>query len=286
MNKQLLADKLHATFMIATQSGGTPWLAVAEAALEQPLIGENPSPDQLDFLRALDMPVSEPKYRMLERGEAIQTGDQYESPCFPGMWENVNRIGYIFCLERYLPHRRLVVVKVAEPQYRNLEHGETIQEGDEFHHQARPAGEWVPTRSIGTNFNAEGGLTYRRALVVDGVTDTVKVGDTPTREAAIEASHEDLHEVIARQRESIQSLECHVNLLASDLKQALNERNNWIDTAAQHSRNEDFYHGIVSDIGDMFGLIARVTDDGSICEDVLVLKVPELVAALIIKSNA
>jgi hypothetical protein len=59
----------------------------------------------------------------------------------------------------------------------------------------------------------------------------------------------------------------------------------WMGIAAQFSRNEDFYLGVVHQIGDMFGLRAKVADDGSICQDVLTLKVPELVAELIIKSE-
>ncbi len=55
----------------------------------------------------------------------------------------------------------------------------------------------------------------------------------------------------------------------------------WMDSAAQFSRNEAFYHGIVTQIGEMFGEAAKTSDDGSIQEDVLALKVPELVAGLI-----
>lgn len=59
----------------------------------------------------------------------------------------------------------------------------------------------------------------------------------------------------------------------------------WMDSAAQFSRNEAFYHGIVTQIGEMFGDAAKTSDDGSIQQDVLALRVPELVAA-IIQSNA
>jgi hypothetical protein len=55
----------------------------------------------------------------------------------------------------------------------------------------------------------------------------------------------------------------------------------WMDSASQFSRNEVFYHGIVTQIGEMFGEAAKTSDDGSIQEDVLALKVPELVAGLI-----
>jgi hypothetical protein len=55
----------------------------------------------------------------------------------------------------------------------------------------------------------------------------------------------------------------------------------WKETAEQHCRNELFYRDIVRQIGEMFGVAARTSDDGSIQQDVLALRVPELVAALL-----
>lgn len=63
----------------------------------------------------------------------------------------------------------------------------------------------------------------------------------------------------------------------STLEQAISERNNWCETAMQHLRNEEFYRGIVRQVGEMFGDAAKTSDDGSLQEDVLALKVPELV---------
>lgn len=51
----------------------------------------------------------------------------------------------------------------------------------------------------------------------------------------------------------------------------------WMETAAQFSRNEDFYRGIVCQIGEMFGDEAYRSDDGSLQDSVLALKVPDLV---------
>lgn len=59
------------------------------------------------------------------------------------------------------------------------------------------------------------------------------------------------------------------------------EAESWRETAAQYARNEDFYRGIVCQIGEMFGEEVRTSDDGSIQDDVLALKVPELVKALV-----
>lgn len=52
----------------------------------------------------------------------------------------------------------------------------------------------------------------------------------------------------------------------------------WMDTAAQHSRNEEFYRGLLGQIGEMFGDEAYRSDDGSLQDSVLALKVPGLVA--------
>jgi len=55
----------------------------------------------------------------------------------------------------------------------------------------------------------------------------------------------------------------------------------WIDYAAQAQRNSDFYQGIVRQIGEMFGDASKTSDDGSLQDDVLALKVPELVKELL-----
>ena len=54
----------------------------------------------------------------------------------------------------------------------------------------------------------------------------------------------------------------------------------WKETAAFHSRNEEFYHGIVKQIGEILGEDAYTADDGSIGDSVLALKLPELVKKL------
>ena len=55
--------------------------------------------------------------------------------------------------------------------------------------------------------------------------------------------------------------------------------NAWYDTAAQMSRNADYYRGLVQKIGKMLGKEAYTSDDGSIQDDILCAKIPELVAA-------
>lgn len=55
----------------------------------------------------------------------------------------------------------------------------------------------------------------------------------------------------------------------------------WIESAASAENGCRFYRNIITEIGEMFGEAAKTSDDGSIQDSVLVLKVPELVAALI-----
>lgn len=49
----------------------------------------------------------------------------------------------------------------------------------------------------------------------------------------------------------------------------------WYDTALQHHRNEEYYRGLVVQIGEMLGEAAYTSDDGTRQEDVLCAKVPE-----------
>lgn len=67
------------------------------------------------------------------------------------------------------------------------------------------------------------------------------------------------------------------------VEQAIAERNGWADSAAQFSRNEDYYRGLVVKIGEMIGDAAFTDDAGQLHDTVLCAKVPELVAEMIAK---
>ena len=54
----------------------------------------------------------------------------------------------------------------------------------------------------------------------------------------------------------------------------------WIDAAAQSSRNEAFYRGLLDETAKHLGPEVFVCDDGSVSDSPLRLKVPELVAHL------
>jgi hypothetical protein len=71
-----------------------------------------------------------------------------------------------------------------------------------------------------------------------------------------------------------------VGVLRAELDAARRERDGWQRDAERFSRNEQFYHGLIQQIGQPFGVRARTSDDGSVQEDVLALRVPELVEDL------
>jgi hypothetical protein len=71
-----------------------------------------------------------------------------------------------------------------------------------------------------------------------------------------------------------------VQKLYTDHEQVKKERQSWEETAAQFSRNADYYRGLVVEIGENFGEEAYTSDDGSLQQDVLCAKVPELVKEL------
>jgi hypothetical protein len=63
------------------------------------------------------------------------------------------------------------------------------------------------------------------------------------------------------------------------VEQLERERDAWSETANRHCRNEDYYRGLVVAIGKLLGPEAYISDDGSVQQDVLCAKVPEIVAA-------
>ena len=56
----------------------------------------------------------------------------------------------------------------------------------------------------------------------------------------------------------------------------------WMETAAQMARNAEFYRGLLDECAKHLGEAAYTADDGTVMDEPLRLKVPELVAALVI----
>lgn len=72
----------------------------------------------------------------------------------------------------------------------------------------------------------------------------------------------------------------------TELVQACTERKNWQDTAAQHARNEAFYRDLLDQIaGALNDPDVFKSDDGSVQQEPIRLKLPEMVAALNTKSS-
>jgi len=61
------------------------------------------------------------------------------------------------------------------------------------------------------------------------------------------------------------------------IEEAIQQRNNWIESAALFSRNEEFYRGILDKIAREIGVEAFIADDGTVNESPIRLKLPELV---------
>lgn len=75
-----------------------------------------------------------------------------------------------------------------------------------------------------------------------------------------------------------ESYSASLNLpVPASIEEAVRERNAWIDSAALFHRNEEYYRGLLDEIGSMLGPDAYTSDDGSIRDSVLRAKVPELV---------
>jgi len=55
----------------------------------------------------------------------------------------------------------------------------------------------------------------------------------------------------------------------------------WMANVEREIRNTEFYRGLIVQIGEMFGTAAKTSDDGTVQEDVLALKIPELVQNLL-----
>lgn len=58
------------------------------------------------------------------------------------------------------------------------------------------------------------------------------------------------------------------------------ERDEWKDTAAQYARNAEFYRELLVRCSAHLGREVYISDDGSVQDQPILLKVPELVAAL------
>lgn len=59
----------------------------------------------------------------------------------------------------------------------------------------------------------------------------------------------------------------------------------WMETAAMMSRNADLYRGLLDQCAEHLGREAYTADDGTVMEDPVLLKIPELVEKLVRKEK-
>ena len=68
-------------------------------------------------------------------------------------------------------------------------------------------------------------------------------------------------------------------VFAEEIDREQQKATNWLETAHQHHRNEEYYRGLVVQIGEMLGDEAFIADDGVKHLDVLCAKIPDLIKA-------
>lgn len=69
------------------------------------------------------------------------------------------------------------------------------------------------------------------------------------------------------------------------LAEAIAERNAWVESAAQFSRNEDYYRGLLDECAKHIGPEAWKADNGDVVDDEPVrARIPDLVAELVRKA--
>lgn len=95
--------------------------------------------------------------------------------------------------------------------------------------------------------------------------------------SALESVEETVHALLA---DKPQDLKEKTMCESTEIKRLETERDNWIETARYHEKNEKFYRDLIHKIGEPFGTAAKTSNDGSVQEDVLALKVPKLVEDL------
>lgn len=169
----------------------------------------------------------------------------------------VNRASRIFVLYKRFSN---VVIQLSlptkimtTPKYRTLTEADTVQEGDEF--ELMTTGEWFP---VAHSIDQRGSSHYRRLVEAPCICES--------------------NDAILRRLSDTATLLMEANAENHALTNRLEAL-----SAAQVST--DYYFTLLTDIGSMFGLRASISEEGSICDHVIVEKIPELVAELIVKNE-
>ncbi len=231
-----------------------------------------------ECVRAEESP--EQQYRMLKSDEIIQRGDEVLRD---DKWQSSRELGNIVGVKLVGRYRRPIFDDHVTPVKEHImeERNMALDAAGEVNVMAEELkkakadlfayGEF--TRNVA---NALGMGTYE--ISFSDVLDKIRIG----RE--VHAGHyKDLRNVIDRQEEKLDNAATYIEGLERDLEAQINITSNWESTAAQHLRNEEYYRSLVVQIGEMFGIMSKISDDGSVQDSVLALKVPELVQQHLIK---
>jgi hypothetical protein len=95
--------------------------------------------------------------------------------------------------------------------------------------------------------------------------------------AAAANAHAELMMVWAKKLPDMPAEGAALNPGIDEFPHTVESSRGWMETARRYARNADFYRKLVVEIGDLFGEAARTSDDGTVQDSVLALKVPELV---------
>ena len=109
------------------------------------------------------------------------------------------------------------------------------------------------------------------------------MNDTTTPPESITKSPEELmREHFQREAEAVvrQIWQYHKSIIGPKGLDTISVIAAWMDTAARHCRNEQYYRDLLVRCGRAIGKEAFTCDDGSVVPDVLVAKIPELVEKL------
>lgn len=109
-----------------------------------------------------------------------------------------------------------------------------------------------------------------------------KERDTP--KFGYELEQQNYHDALEGWKAEVSEMRAQLTAERERADRAEHERDtNW-ETARQMANDRNFYQNIIRETGAIFGPEAYISDDGSIQDEVLALKVPEL-AALYVTSN-
>ena len=165
---------------------------------------------------------------------------------------------------------------MTTPTYRTLTEADTVQEGDEF--QIVSTGQWHP---VAYSIGDRGSSKYRRRIAAEA---PCICESNDVRVKRLDAALSDAVEQRAQNRELSQRLSDTATLLmeANAKNDALTKR---LEALSVAQVSADYYFTLLTDIGSMFGLRVSISEEGSICDHIIVEKIPELVAELIVKNE-